>query len=49
MDDALHVTVGDACQHLIEEFLDFQWLHHLGSQALHVSPQVFIEILEDQV
>lgn len=49
MDDALHVAVGDTSQHLIQEFLDFKWLHHLGSQTLHVGSQVLIEVFEDQV
>ena len=49
MDDALHVAVGDARQHLVQELLDLQRLHGLGAEPLHVRAQVLVEVLEDEV
>lgn len=49
MDDPLHVAVGDAGEHLVEELLDLERLHHLAAEPLHVGAQVLVEVLEDEV
>ena len=49
VDNTLHMTFSDSCQHLIEEFFDLEGLHHFSSKSLHVGPQILVEIFEDEV
>ena len=49
VNDTLHMTFSDSCQHLIEEFFDLEWLHQFISQSLHVCPQILIEIFKNKV
>ena len=49
MDDSLHMTISNAGQYLVDDFLNFIGIHELVAQRFQVRLQVTLHILEYEV
>ena len=45
----LHVAISYSRQHLIKKLLHFDRLHCSSTQTVHIGPQIFVKVLEDEI